>query len=97
MRRRRLLWPIVVLALAAIVYVFDDRSEPSRAPVAPRPGVDLRAPGMQMRAAPPEKPTTPSALVPAPPGPVRPPSASDPTPVPPPSPSTPAPTIPPAR
>jgi hypothetical protein len=90
MRRRRFLWPIFVVLLAAVVWYFDRETEPARTPVPPRPRGDLNVPGMQMRAAPTEKPAAPPA--PAPVAPVAP-SASDPKPVLP----TPDPQAPPAR
>ena len=74
MRRRRLVLPLLVIAIAAVIYATQGDEAAAPRPVQKPPYVDLRAPGMEMRAVPPpigpsgpESPTsdTPSLAPPA--------------------------------
>jgi len=64
MRRRRFLWPLLILATAAVLYVTLGPDAEAPRPVARPPRVDLNRPGMELRAgpppAPPAPPTTPT-------------------------------------
>lgn len=65
-RRRRLLWPLLILVTGAVVYLIEEAEPAPRPTTGKKAFINLNTPGMELRAGPGTPPAVPPQTPPTP-------------------------------